>query len=48
MFENCSQGCFVKKTLVEELKVEGKSTTVTVKTLNGDCRHSSLAVDDLK
>ena len=33
---NCSQGSFVKKNLLEELKVEGKSTTVTVKTLNGD------------
>ena len=38
----------VKKTLLEELKVECKSTTVTVKTLNGDCKHSSLAVDDLE
>ena len=45
---NCSQGSFVKKTLREELKVEGKSTTVTVKTLNGDCKYSSLAVHDLE
>ena len=45
---NCSQGSFVKKTLREELKVEGKSTTVTVKTLNGDCKFSSLAVHDLE
>ena len=45
---NCSQGSFVKKTLCEELKVEGKSTTVTVKTLNGDCKYSSLAVHDLE
>ena len=45
---NCSQGSFVKKTLHEELKVEGKSTTVTVKTLNGDCKYSSLAVHDLE
>ena len=48
MLDNCSQGSFVKKNLLEELKVEGKSTTVTVKTLNGDCKHSSLAVDDLE
>ena len=34
--------------MLEELKVEGKNTTVTIKTLNGDCKHSSLAVDDLK
>ena len=45
---NCSQGSFVKKTLREELKLEGKSTTVTVKTLNGDCKYSSLAVHDLE
>ena len=45
---NCSQGSFVKKTLREELKVEGKSTTITVKTLNGDCKYSSLAVHDLE
>ena len=30
------------------MKVGGGSTTVTVKTLNGDCKHSSLAVDDLE
>ena len=34
--------------MLEELKVGGESTTVTVKTLNGDCKHSSLAVDDLE
>ena len=45
---NCSQESFVKKTLCEELKVEGKSTTVTVKTLNGDCKYSTLAVHDLE
>ena len=48
MLDNCSQGGFVKKPLLEELKVEGKSTTVTVKTLNGDCKYCSLVVDDLE
>ena len=32
MLDNCGQGSFVKKNLLEELKVEGKSATVTVKT----------------
>ena len=32
MLDNCGQGSFVKKYLLEELKVEGKSATVTVKT----------------
>ena len=48
LLDNCSQGSFVKKLLLEELKVKGKLTTVTIKTLNGDCRHSSLAVDNLE
>ena len=48
MLDNCSQRSFVKKTFLEDLKVEGKSTTVTIKTLNGNCKHSSLAVDDLE
>ena len=30
------------------MKFEGKSRTVTIKTLNGDWKHSSLAVDDLE
>ena len=30
------------------MRVEGKNTTVTIKTLNGDCKHSSLALDNLE
>ena len=48
MLDDCSQGSFEKKTLPEELKVDGKSTTATVKSLNGDFKHSSFAVDDLE
>ena len=48
LLDNCIQGSFLKKTMLEELKIEGKSTTVTVRTLNGDCKHSSLAVNDLE
>ena len=48
MLDNFSQGSFVKKSLLEQLKVEGKNAPVTVKTLNGDCKHSSLAVNDLE
>ena len=48
MLDNCSQESFVKKNLLEELKVEGKSTAVIVKTLNGDCKHSLLTVHDLE
>ena len=31
MLDNCSQGGFVKKTLLEELKLEGKSTKSLLK-----------------
>ena len=48
MLDNSSQGSFVKKPLLKELKVEGKSTTVTVKTLNENCKHSSLAVNNME
>ena len=48
MLDNRSQGSFVKKTLRKELKVESKSITVIVKTLNEDCKHSSLAVNDFE
>ena len=48
MLDNRSQGSFVKKTLRKELKVESKSITVIVKTLNEDCKHSSLAINDFE
>ena len=49
MLDNCSQGRFVKTKLLEELKVSGIKTAVTIKTLNGDYKHSStIAVDGLE
>ena len=36
MLDNCSQGSFVKTNLLEELRVSGIKTSVTIKTLNGD------------
>ena len=47
MLDNCSQGRFVKTKLLEELKVSGIKTAVTIKTLNGDYKHSTIAVDGL-
>ena len=48
MLDNCSQGRFVKTKLLEELKVSGIKTAVTIKTLNGDYKHSTIAVDGLE
>ena len=48
MLDNRSQGSFVKKTLHKELKVEGTSIIVIVKTLNEDCKHPSLTVNDFE
>ena len=48
MLDNCSQGGFVKTELLEELEVEGTNTSVTIKTLNGNQKHSSVAVDGLE
>ena len=48
MLDNCSQGSFVKTELLEKLEVEGTNTSVTIKTLNGNQKHSSVAVDGLE
>ena len=48
MLDNFSQGSFVKTNLFEVLKVSGIQTSVTIKTLNGDYKHSTIAVDGLE
>ena len=48
MLHNCSQGCFVKTNLLEELKVSGIKTAVIIKTMNGDYKHSTIAADGLE
>ena len=48
MLDNFSQGSFVKTNLFEVLKVSGIQTSVTIKTLNGDYKHSTIAVDSLE
>ena len=48
MLDNCSQGSFVKTNLFEVLKVSGIQTSVTIKTLNGDYKHSTIVVDGLE
>ena len=48
MLDNCSQGCFIKSSLVKNLKIQGNKTSVSVKTLTGEETHSSFAIDGLK
>ena len=48
MLDNFSRGSFVKTNLFEVLKVSGIQTSVTIKTLNGDYKHSTIAVDSLE
>ena len=48
MLDNCSQGCFVNSSLVKNLRIKGRKTSVSVKTLTGERIHTSFAVDGLK
>ena len=48
MLDNCSQGCFVNFSLVKNLRIKGRKTSVSVKTLTGERIHISFAVDGLK
>ena len=48
MLDNCSQGSFVKTNLLKELKVQGINTSVTIKTLNGDFKHSTRVTEGLE
>ena len=45
MLDNCSQESFVKTNLLEELEVSGIRTSVIIRTLNRDYKHSTIAVD---
>ena len=36
ILDNCSQGTFIKGSLINDLKISGLITSVTVKTLNGE------------
>ena len=48
MLDNCSQGTFVKEEIIEALGVDGRSTSVTIKTLNGEMSQRAIAVEGLK
>jgi hypothetical protein len=52
MLDNCSTGTFVLQDLLEDLKIDGVSSHVLVRTMNGQQRHDvkvlkGLTVTDL-
>ena len=48
MLDNCSQGTFVKEDLLKKLKIGGRATSISIKTLNGENTFQSHAVDGLQ
>ena len=48
MLDNCSQGTFVKESLINDLKTLKLATSVTVKTFNGKETVKTKAIKDLK
>ena len=48
MLDSCSEGTFIENGLLEELKILGRSTNVTVKTLNGERSEESVVIDGLE
>ena len=48
MLDNCSQGTFIKESLINDLKILGSTTSVKVKTLNGEETVKTKATKDLK
>ena len=48
MFDSCSEGTFIEKGLLKELKISGRNTNITVKTLNGESSEKSFVIDGLE
>ena len=48
LLNNCSQGTFVMKSIVDAMGIDGTPTSITIKTLNGDVTNASVAVEGLK
>ena len=45
MLDNCSQGTFVKEDLLKKLKIGGRATSISIKTLNGENTFQLHTVD---
>ena len=48
MLDNCSQGNFVKEDLLKKLKIGGRVTSISIKTLNGENTFQSNVNDGLQ
>ena len=48
MLDTCSEGTFVKEDLLKKLKIGGKATSISIKTLNGENTFQSHAIDGLQ
>ena len=48
MRDTCRQVTFRKENLLSDLGVQGRKTSITVKTMNGEVTKSSGALEDLK
>ena len=48
MLDNCSQGCFVKASLMKTQQIRGQKISITVKTLTGEENHTMFALEGLR
>ena len=48
LLDSCSQGTFIDEKLLEDLKVTGRNTNITVKTLNGEKTERSMMIEGLE
>ena len=48
MLDNCSQGTFIKESLINHLKISELTTSITVKVLNGEEAVKTKAIKALK
>ena len=48
MLDNCSQGCFIKASLIKTLQIWGPKTSITVETLTGEENHTTFALEGLR
>ena len=48
MLDSCSEGTFIEKGLLKELRISGRNMNITVKTLNGERSEESVVIDGLE
>ena len=48
MLDSCSEGTFIERGLLKDLKISGRDTNITVKTLNGERSEESVVIDGLE